>query len=278
MAGRRDRRTAVLHTWGQAMTHHPHDAAVFTRHLACARSIEWVVYAKPPFGGPEQVLAYLGRYTHRVAIANSRIVELDDDHVAFRWKDYRRNGCDREQVMCLHPHEFIRRFLLHLLPAGFHRMRHFGFLANSHRRDRIPLCRMLLWAANAPRRAPFQRNTRREVLRMPRLPAPHAQDRYQHSTGCSASALIVPVRYIMMPDTRYFQKCCGKSGRSPSARYLVPLSCQMGGHRCPCSRNSGQNAHRKGHERRSTGPELIAAIAPTAIPGVTTLPSDLLFP
>lgn len=198
--------TAVLHTWGQAMTHHPHvhcvvpggglspdrstwiacrpgfflpvrvlsrlfrrlflaalakvfaqgelrffndlarlnDAALFTRHLACARSIEWVVYAKPPFGGPDQVLAYLGRYTHRVAIANSRIVELDDDHVAFRWKDYRRNGCDREQIMRLHPHEFIRRFLLHVLPAGFHRMRHFGFLANSHRRDRIALCRMLL--------------------------------------------------------------------------------------------------------------------------------------
>jgi hypothetical protein len=129
---------------------HLNDAALFTRHLAGVRSIEWVVYAKPPFGGPEQVLAYLGRYTHRVAIANSRIVELDDDHVAFRWKDYRRNGCDREQIMRLHPHEFIRRFLLHVLPAGFHRMRHFGFLANSHRRDRIALCRMLLGQPTPP--------------------------------------------------------------------------------------------------------------------------------
>ncbi|AYG70523.1 MULTISPECIES: IS91 family transposase [unclassified Rhizobium] len=198
---------AVLHTWGQAMTHHPHvhcvvpggglspdkskwiacrpgfflpvrvlsrlfrrlfltaladafahgelrfsnalahlaDPAAFTCHLAHARRSEWVVYAKPPFGGPDQVLAYLGRYTHRVAIANSRIVEVNDGHVAFRWKDYRSNGRDREKIMRLNPHEFIRRFLLHVLPDGFHRMRHFGFLANSHRRDRIGLCRELLY-------------------------------------------------------------------------------------------------------------------------------------
>jgi hypothetical protein len=198
--------TAVLHTWGQAMTHHPHVHCVvpggglspdrsrwvacrpgfflpvrvlsrlfrrlfltalaeafahgelrfsnelthlnnddaFTRHLARARSIEWVVYAKPPFGGPDQVLAYLGRYTHRVAIANSRIVDVGDDHIAFRWKDYRGNGRDREKIMRLHPQEFIRRFLLHVLPDRFHRMRHFGFLANNHRWARIGLCRSLL--------------------------------------------------------------------------------------------------------------------------------------
>ena len=208
--------TSVLHTWGQAMTHHPHvhcvvpggglspdrsrwiacrpgfflpvrvlsrlfrrlflaalqnafsqgelrffnelthlnDDKAFTHHLAKARRVDWVVYAKPPFGGPGQVLAYLGRYTHRVAIANSRILKIDADHVAFRWKDYRGNGRNREKVMHLHPHEFIRRFLLHVLPTGFHRMRHFGFLANSHRRDRISLCRLLLGQPSSENRQP----------------------------------------------------------------------------------------------------------------------------
>jgi hypothetical protein len=213
---------AVLHTWGQAMTHHPHvhcvvpggglspdrstwiacrpgfflpvrvlsrvfrrlflaslsrafdqgdlrfsnglahlnDSAAFARHLTQARRIDWVVYAKPPFGGPAQVRAYLGRYTHRVAIANSRIVTVDDDHVAFRWKDYRGNGRDREKVMRLHPHEFIRRFLLHVLPDGFHRMRHFGFLANSHRRQRIDLCREILGQVQQPPERPSSANSR----------------------------------------------------------------------------------------------------------------------
>ncbi|EJT01344.1 putative transposase (plasmid) [Rhizobium sp. CCGE 510] len=114
---------------------HLNDSNTFTSYLARTRSIEWVVYSRPPFGGPGQVLAYLGRYTHRVAIANSRIVHADGDHVAFRWKDYRGNGRDREKIMRLHPNEFMRRFLLHVLPDGFHRMRHFGFLANCYRRD-----------------------------------------------------------------------------------------------------------------------------------------------
>lgn len=114
----------------------------FARVLAEVRRLEWVVYAKPPFGGPEQVLAYLGRYTHRVAIANSRLISMDDDRVAFRWRDYRHHG--RTKVMTLDADEFIRRFLLHTLPDGFHRIRHYGFLANGHRTARLDLCRRLL--------------------------------------------------------------------------------------------------------------------------------------
>lgn len=186
---------AVLHTWGSAMTHHPHvhgivpggglspdgerwiacrkgfflpvrvlsrlfrrlflekltaahargrlnffgelaglaDRAAFQAHLAPLRRAEWVVYAKPPFGGPAAVLAYLARYTHRVAISNSRLLSLDDHAVRFRWKDYRTadpaTGAVRIRTMALSPDEFIRRFLLHVLPAGFHRIRHYGLLA-----------------------------------------------------------------------------------------------------------------------------------------------------
>jgi len=101
-----------------------------------------VVYAKPPFGGPQQVLAYLGRYTHRVAIANSRLVSVDAGQVAFRWRDWRRHG--KAKMMVLAADEFIRRFLLHSLPDGFHRIRHYGFLANRQRTDNLALCRRLL--------------------------------------------------------------------------------------------------------------------------------------
>jgi len=106
-----------------------------------------VVYAKPPFGGPKQVLAYLGRYTHRVAIANSRLISLSDGKVSFSWKDYRQNS--KTKVMTLNAEEFIRRFLLHSLPDGFHRIRHYGFFANGGRHDRLELCRQLLAARNA---------------------------------------------------------------------------------------------------------------------------------
>ena len=114
----------------------------FARMLAEVRRLEWVVYAKPPFGGPEQVLTYLGRYTHRVAIANSRLISMANDRVAFRWRDYRHGG--RTRVMTLDAHEFIRRFLLHALPDGFHRIRHYGFLANGHRAAKLELCHRLL--------------------------------------------------------------------------------------------------------------------------------------
>jgi len=118
------------------------DPVAFARRLRELRRVEWVVYAKPPFGGPAQVLAYLGRYTHRVAIANSRLVSETDTDVAFRWRDYRHHG--KPKVMTLEPQEFIRRFLLHTLPDGFHRIRHYGFLANGQRTAKLALCRRLL--------------------------------------------------------------------------------------------------------------------------------------
>jgi hypothetical protein len=118
--------------------------AAFTRYLAPLRKTEWVVYAKPPFGGPPQVLEYLGRYTHRVAISNQRLLALQDDRVSFQWKDYRHHH--KSKVLTLAPEEFIRRFLLHVLPSGFQRIRHFGFLANCHRHDKLVVCRQLLAA------------------------------------------------------------------------------------------------------------------------------------
>lgn len=121
-----------------------HDAAIFADTLAPLRRTEWVVYAKEPFAGPEQVLAYLARYTHRVAISNRRLVDIGDDHVAFRWKDYRENGRARAKVMRLAAGEFMRRYLLHVLPDGFHRIRHYGLFANGHRAEKIALCRKLL--------------------------------------------------------------------------------------------------------------------------------------
>jgi len=198
--------TAVLHTWGQNLDHHPHvhcivpgggispdgdrwircrpnfflpvrvlsrlfrrlfleglealhaagalqffndlseleDAAVFRVHLAPLRKTEWVVYAKRPFAGPAQVLSYLARYTHRVAIGNSRLLDLDDEHVSFRWKDYREHGGQKTKVMRLSVAEFMRRFLLHVLPDGFHRIRHYGLFANGHRAAKLTLCRKLL--------------------------------------------------------------------------------------------------------------------------------------
>jgi hypothetical protein len=198
--------TAVLHTWGSAMTHHPHvhmivpgggialdgsrwissrpafllpvrvlgklfrrlfltrlvalhdagrlsffgsmahltDRRAFLRHLAPVRKKRWVVYAKAPFAGPEAVLAYLSRYTHRVAISNSRLIRFDESGVTFRYKDYRREGADRQQLMTLATDEFIRRFLLHVLPKGFHRIRHCGLLAGSARKASLALARELL--------------------------------------------------------------------------------------------------------------------------------------
>jgi len=118
------------------------EPAAFARRLKELRRIEWVVYAKQPFGGPEQVLAYLGRYTHRVAIANSRLISITDEAVAFRWKDYRHHA--KRKIMTLGTDEFIRRFLLHTLPDGFHRIRHYGLLANRHRMAKLALCRKLL--------------------------------------------------------------------------------------------------------------------------------------
>jgi hypothetical protein len=125
------------------------DKAAFNAFLNPLRKTDWVVYAKQPFAGPEAVLAYLSRYTHRVAIANSRLIRADADSVTFRVKDYRIDGPGRYKTMTLAPHEFIRRFLIHVLPKGQHRIRHYGFLANGNRAANIARIRELL-AVPAP--------------------------------------------------------------------------------------------------------------------------------
>jgi hypothetical protein len=119
----------------------------FLRHLAPLRGTEWIVYAKPPFAGPQQVLQYLGRYTHRIAISNNRLLSVEQDKVRFRWKDY-RNG-HRIGTMTLSAQEFIRRFLLHVLPDGFQRIRYYGFLANRYRQPKLTRCRELLGMASS---------------------------------------------------------------------------------------------------------------------------------
>ena len=120
------------------------DARAFAAWLAPLRQCEWVVYAKRPFAGPAAVLAYLSRYTHRVAIANSRLLAMDERGITFRWKDYRAKGSTRHKTMTLEADEFMRRFLLHVLPGGFHRIRHYGLLANAGRREHLAQVRQLL--------------------------------------------------------------------------------------------------------------------------------------
>jgi hypothetical protein len=140
-----------------------HEPTAFRRYLAPTRSTEWVVYSKRPFAGPAQVLDYVGRYTHRVAISNNRLISIDGERVRFRWKDY-RNG-NRQKTMSLQAGEFIRRFLIHVLPDGFHRIRYFGFLGNCHRARKLALCRELLrMAPAAPADAPADYRDRYEAL------------------------------------------------------------------------------------------------------------------
>ncbi|MGI9435820.1 MAG: IS91 family transposase, partial [Geminicoccaceae bacterium] len=120
------------------------EPGAFAAYLAPLRKIKWVVYAKPPLAGPKAVLAYLSRYTHRVAIANRRLITVDNEKVAFTWKDYRVEGAERYKVMTLSIDEFIRRFLIHVFPKRFHRIRHYGLLANGNRADNVALARRLL--------------------------------------------------------------------------------------------------------------------------------------
>lgn len=148
-------RVGELHFFGALTT--LAEPTAFAERLRGLRDIEWVVYAKRPFAGPEQVLAYLGRYTHRVAIANSRLTKIADNQVSFTWKDYRHRG--KANVMTLAADEFMRRFLLHTVPDGFHRIRHLGFLANGHRTLKLAHCRALL-ATPSPQ--PPLRQTYRE--------------------------------------------------------------------------------------------------------------------
>jgi Putative transposase/Transposase zinc-binding domain len=222
---------AVLHTWGQALLHHPHlhcvvtggglapdgsrwiacrpgfflpvrvlsrlfrrlfltdlqkafdagklrffgdhaalsEPTAFKAHLAPLRRAEWVIYAKPPFAGPQQVLEYVGRYTHRVAISNNRLRDIENGKVRFSWKDYRHH--DRHKLMTLSADEFIRRFLLHVLPQGFHRIRYYGLLGNRHRAEKLARCRELL---AMPPTEPVEDQTELDY-----------RDRYQALTGAS---------------------------------------------------------------------------------------------
>ena len=150
---------------------HLHDRQAFLRYLAPLRKREWVVYAKKPFAGPQQVLDYVGRYTHRVAISNNRILNLEDGQVTFRYKDY-RNG-SQQKTMTLSAEEFIRRFLLHVLPQAFHRIRYYGFLGNRYRKEKLEQCRYLLGMV------PQQPDSPTQVAEL------DYRDRYQTLTGSS---------------------------------------------------------------------------------------------
>lgn len=152
---------------------HPH---VFADHLHRARQTEWVVYAKRPFAGPQQVLDYVGRYTHRIAIANQRLLDIDDGHVRFRYKDYRTDSHDSQKTLTLTALEFIRRFLLHVLPRGFHRIRYYGLLGNRHCARQLGRCRQLLGIMRA--------NTRGR----PCARSQDYRDRYEALTGVSLRA------------------------------------------------------------------------------------------
>lgn len=227
--------TLVLHTWGSALTHHPHvhgivpggglapdgkrwiacrsgfflsvrvlsrffrrrlleellrlheagklqffgehaalaEPKVFKAWLAPLRKIEWVVYAKKPFAGPQAVLAYLSRYTHRVAISNSRLIAMDEHGVAFRWKDYRAKGQTRYKAMTLSPEEFMRRFLLHVLPGGLHRIRHYGLLANGSRKASLALARELLCEPPSAPVAPVPADGEEAAVKQPTFVCMH---------------------------------------------------------------------------------------------------------
>ena len=143
----------------------------FLRYLAPLRQKEWVVYAKPPFAGPKQVLDYVGRYTHRVAISNNRLLDMEDGQVQFRYKDYRHDS--QQKVMTLSADEFIRRFLLHVLPNGFQRIRYYGFLGNRYRQEKLQRCRQLLGMASTDQSSPAIE------------PPKDYRDRYQELTGHS---------------------------------------------------------------------------------------------
>ena len=147
------------------------DPQTFHRHLDPVRNVEWVVYAKPPFAGPQQVVDYLGRYTHRVAISNHRIVDIEGRQVKFTWRDYRDHN--QQKTMSLSADQFIGRFLLHVLPTGFQRIRYYGFLGNRHRKEKLEQCRQLLGMA-APSKTPSVTTTPEDY-----------RDRYQRLTGHS---------------------------------------------------------------------------------------------
>jgi hypothetical protein len=148
------------------------DRQAFAAYLAPLRNSEWVVYSKRPFGGPEEVLRYLARYTHRVAISNRRLVALDDNGITFKWKDYRIEGPERYKLMTLDTHEFVRRFLMHVLPSGFHRIRYYGLLASAVRVDNIARARELLAVPLLPIDAIKAATTKPDQPKSPEHPCP----------------------------------------------------------------------------------------------------------
>jgi hypothetical protein len=148
------------------------NARTFTLYLAPLWSSDWVVYAKRPFGGPTEVLRYLARYTHRVAISNRRLISVDEKGVTFKWKDYRLEGPERYKQMTLDPHEFIRRFLLHVLPQGFHRIRYYGFLTSQSRARNVARIRELLAVPLIPVDAIKAIDPTPEASKVPEHPCP----------------------------------------------------------------------------------------------------------
>ena len=161
------------------------DPQAFAAYLRPLYSKKWVVYCKRPFGGPKEVLRYLARYTHRVAIFNRRLLSLDDKGVTFKWKDYRLKGPERyNKVMTLGTHEFIRRFLMHVLPAGFHRIRYYGLLASGKRADNIARARELLTLSILPVDAIKAANTNTDQLQTP-----------EHRCPCCGGRMIIIERF-----------------------------------------------------------------------------------
>ena len=257
----------MLHTWGSALTHHPHvhmivpgggishdgqrwvsgrpsfllpvpvlsrlfrglflaklraahpaghlkffgvhahlaDAQTFKAYLAPLRKIEWYLYAKPPFGGPEAVLAYLSRYTHRVAISNRRLIAANHNGVTFRYKDYRADGRARHKVMTLGTHEFIRRFLMHVLPRGFHRIRHYGLFANGNRAANIARARELLAVPSRPKQPETPEATTPDESRVLPQPCPRCGGRMivieTFARGCQPKHRPTPAPAAIRIDT-----------------------------------------------------------------------------
>jgi hypothetical protein len=166
------------------------DPRAFAACLAPLWNTEWVVYCKRPFGGPKEVLRYLARYTHRVAISNRRLIACDDKGVTFKWKDYRIEGPDRYKVMTLTTHEFIRRFLMHVLPAGFHRIRYYGLLASNKRAENIARARQLLMPPIIPVDA--IKASGPNATSNPKPPEPQTPD---HSCPCCGGRMITIERF-----------------------------------------------------------------------------------
>jgi Putative transposase/Transposase zinc-binding domain len=166
------------------------DEAAFHAWLDPLKETDWVVYAKKPFGGPQTAIQYLGRYTHRVALSNNRILDVSEGRVTFHWKDYRRNDRHKSRTMTLAAEEFIRRFLIHTLPPGFQRIRYFGLMANRHRQQRLALCRTLL---TGPRDQLLPSPTQCQAL-WQTLTAPQCRQCPQ----CGSTNLI---RIVLPPDT-----------------------------------------------------------------------------